>query len=122
MRPRATHKDKNHFIPRDFLRDRCGGFEVVKFGRTTAYTANFQGFSFVLFDLSDYGGVFTDWLLFCTDTNKSRWIEVKTPEAYAKKDNDTTDGEKWLQSLFNTMRFVVKDDDMIDIMEWMTHE
>jgi hypothetical protein len=120
MRPKATRKDKNHFIPRDFLRDRCGGFQVIQYDRTRAYTANFRGHSFILFDLSDYGGVFCDWLLFCLDSYEYRWLEVKTPEAYKKTDHDMTEGELFLMSIFgDVFRFVVTDDDMDAIMEGM---
>ena len=120
MRPRATHKDENHFVPRNFLRDRCGGFEVVKFGRTTAYVANYKGDKFVLFDMSDYGGVFSDWLLCCVPTGKFRWLESKTKEAYKKPNHDATDGELWLMGIFEyEFKFVVDDDDIQEIMQWI---
>lgn len=120
-RPRATHKDSNHWIPRNYLRDRCGGYEVIEFGRTRAYTANFRGFHFVLMDLSDYGGVFSDWLLSCPENGAYCWVEVKTPEAYKSPGHDTTDGEKWLGLEFGAeFQFVVEDEDFEAILEGMT--
>lgn len=119
-RPQATHKDANHFIPRDYLRNQCGGFETVVFGRTYTYTANFRGFAFVLFDMSNYGGVFSDWLLFCMDTGEYRWLEVKTPEAYKTKNHGLKDGEKWLGLTFGEkFVFVVTDDDFENTLEDM---
>ena len=119
-RPKSTHKDANHFIPRDFLRDRCGGFETINFGRTRAYKANYQGNQIVLFDMSDYGGIFSDWLIFCVDNREYRWIEIKTAEAYAAKGNGLTDGEKILADLFSyQFRIVVTDDNMQELMDWI---
>lgn len=121
-RPKRTNKDANHWIPRDFLRDRCGGFEVIQFGKGTprAYTANYQGIQVVLWDTADFGGTWTDWLLYCDYTSKLRLLEVKTEEAFAKKQHDVTDGELWLlQLLPYNFRFIVKDEDMLEVMDWI---
>jgi hypothetical protein len=45
------------------------------------------------------------------------WIESKTPEAYAKKDNDKTKGETWLSELVDNFRFCVTDEDMEIILK-----
>ena len=116
-RPRyATAPDKNHRIPVEYLRDRCGGFEANKIGKAPAYTANYQGYKIILIDLSKYGGVLTDWIIQCAETNRFFWVESKTPEAYAKKDNDVTRGEGWLLSQVNNFRFCVDDTDMKKIL------
>lgn len=125
MRPKQIKKDANHWIPRDFLRDRLGGFETVQFSKGTprAYTANYQGFRVVLFDTADFGGVWSDWLLFCLDTEAYCILEVKTEEAYKKKDNDMTEGERWLFSLFkNRFRLIVTDEDMRGVMDELIAE
>ena len=96
---RATGADANHFIPRDYLRDRCGGFATAPRevrGSTMAYTANYRGHGILLIDTSKYGGVFPDWYMEL-DNKKSVWIEIKTPEAMKEKDNGLTDGEKWMR-------------------------
>ena len=122
MRPKHTGKDANHWIPRDFLRDRCGGFEVIQFGKGTprCYTANYQGAQIILWDTADFGGVWSDWFLYCPFTGKSRWIEIKTAEAFATKDHDMTDGEKWLlHTELLSFRIVVTDNDFSEILEWV---
>lgn len=116
-RPRyATNLDENHRIPVEYLRDRCGGFEAKKIGKAPAYTANYHGYKILLIDLSKYGGVLTDWLIQCPETNKFFWVESKTPEAYAQKDNDVTRGEGWLLSQVKNFRFCVEDADMEGIL------
>lgn len=93
----ATSKgDVNHFIPRDFLRDRCGGFEVCPRevrGLSYAYTANLRGVLIVAFDMSRYGGVFTDWLV--SFGGIMVLVEIKTPEAVLRPNQGMTAGEKW---------------------------
>ena len=121
-RPKRTNKDANHWIPRDFLRDRCGGFEVVQFGKGTprAYTANYRGVQVVLWDTADFGGVWSDWFMYCPLTGRSRWIEIKTDEAYGKKDHDMTDGEKWLESLEPLpFRIIVTEDAFSELIDWI---
>ena len=113
----ATKPDKNHRIPMEFLRDRCGGFETKKDGNTVAYSANYHGYKMLLFDLSKFGGVLTDWLIQCPETNKFLWLESKTPEAYKLKDHDKTEGEKWLSEQVNNFRFVVTDDNMQQVLD-----
>lgn len=117
-RPRNTQKDDNHFIPRDYLRDCCGGYEVVRFGRTTAYAANFRGYKFILYDMSNYGGIFSDWLLEA-ENGKLKWIEVKTPKADKQAEHDLTEGEKWLQENSNAFRIVVTDQGFENMLEYM---
>ena len=117
-RPRNTQKDDNHFIPRDYLRDRCGGYEVVRFGRTTAYTANFRGYKFILYDLANYGGVFSDWLLEA-ENGRLKWIEVKTEAAFAQKERGLKPGEKWLQENSNAFKIVVTDEAFGNLLEYM---
>lgn len=114
--------DDNHRIPLEYLRDRCGGFSVKRDGKTAAYTANYRGFRLVLFDLSKFGGVLTDWLIQCTDTNRFFWLECKTPEAFRLKEHDMTDGEKWLNGTVDNFLFCVKDEDMEFILWKLTQD
>lgn len=112
---RATGADANHFIPRDFLRDRCGGFEVAPKevrGSTMAYIANYQGWRVLLIDFSKYGGVLPDWYV---ETAKgSAWVEVKTPEAYRVPDLNLTEGEKWMSQNAQSDFHVIKDDETFE--------
>jgi len=120
-RPRyATGTDKNHKIPLEYLRDRCGGFESYKEGKAPAYTANFRGYKILLIDVSKYGGVLTDWVIQCLDNSRFFWLESKTPEAYKTKDHDMTDGEKWLSNNVMNFRFCVVDEDMEAILTELT--
>ncbi len=112
----GTKTDKNHRIPVDYLRDRCGGFSTRQDGKTVAYTANYQGYKIILFDLSRFGGVLTDWLIQCADNNRFFWLESKTMEAFRLKDHDKTDGEKWLDEMVTNFRFCVEDLDMEGIL------
>ena len=114
-RPPSTVKDGNHYIPRDYLRDRCGGFEVVRFGRTLSYCANYQGYGFKLHDMSNYGGVYPDWMLVCG--RRFCWVEVKTEEAYKKPDHDLKPGEKWLQDNSEVFNIVVTDNDFENVLQ-----
>ena len=117
-RPRYNTKpDKNHSIPMEYLKYCCGGFEDTKDGNTICYTANYKGYSVLLFDLSKFGGVLTDWLIQCADNNRFFWLESKTPEAYRLKDNDKTNGEKWLSERVSNFRFCVEDLDMEKILQ-----
>lgn len=109
--------DKNHRIPLEYLRDRCGGFESHKDGLTNAYTANYRGVKILLIDLSKFGGVLTDWIIENTETEKMLWIECKTPEAFTQKNHKMTDGEAWLKSHVSNFRFCVTDEDMQKIMD-----
>lgn len=113
----GTGIDKNHRIPLEYLRDRCGGFESHKDGNTNAYTANYQGYKILLVDLSKYGGVLTDWLIQCVETGKVFWLEVKTTEAYKSKDHGLQPGEKWMFETVKNFQFVVEDSDMEDILQ-----
>lgn len=115
-RPAYTGKDENHFIPRDFLRDRCGGFEDFKHGRYVSYTANFRGCPFMLIDTSAFGGTMPDWILERLDNGQVRWLEVKTPEAYLTKKHGLKPAEEWLQDRSVNFHIVVTDGDMEDIM------
>jgi len=100
---RATGKaDANHFIPRDFLRDRCGGFITAPKkdddGKTVTssangYTANYRGYPVAAIDISHYGGLLTDWII--SVDGIMIFVEIKTPEAYQKENNSLTPGEKW---------------------------
>ena len=118
----ATGYDSNHFIPRDFLRDRCSGFEVEQRGKATAYTANYRGVKILLIDLSKFGGVLTDWLIQNCETERFFWLESKTPTAYATKDHDMTHGEKWLYNAVPNFRFCVTDEDMQIVMDALLNE
>lgn len=118
-RPAYTHKDANHFIPRDFLRDACGGYEAVKFGRYASYTAFYRGVSFLLIDTSAFGGTMPDWILENRDNGVVRWLEVKTEEAYRNKNNGLKEAEMWLRDKSANFRIVVGDRDMQEIMNEM---
>lgn len=116
--PRYNKKpDKNHDIPKDFMRYACGGYEAIKDenGKVIGHTAFYQGYKLVLRDTSKQGGLVTDYDLYCVDTNKMVLLEVKTEEAYAKKNHDTTTGEAWLWGNVKNMRFVVTDEDMLRV-------
>lgn len=98
-RPRYTGKDQNHHIVTDFMKWGCGGFtEAPKElrGDTLAYTANYRGRKFLAIDMANYGGILVDWQVICVDRGTVWFIEVKTPEAFAAKNNSTTPGEEWL--------------------------
>lgn len=112
--------DDNHRIPLEYLRDRCGGFETKRDGKTVAYFANYQGHLIILFDLSKFGGVLTDWLIQCADNNRFFWIESKTMEAFRQKEHKMTDGEKWLNGTVKNFRFCVEDNDMDGILWELT--
>ncbi len=122
MRPKKTKKDSNHWIPRDYLRDRCGGFETVQFsgGTTRAYTANYIGNRFLLFDTADFGGVWSDWFLINLETMDFRVLECKTEEAHRQKNHNMTDGEQWLSEVFDE-RFciLVTEEDIEKILDNM---
>lgn len=93
---RATGKaDANHWMVRDFLRDLCGGFEPHQEGDKTAYTANFRGYNVWAVDTHTIGGLFVDWIIGCRDSGKMLWVEIKTPEAYAKEGYSLRPGEVW---------------------------
>lgn len=120
-RPRyATGTDKNHKIPLEYLRDRCGGFESHKEGKAPAYTANFRGCAILLIDVSKYGGFLTDWIIQCLDNSRMFWLESKTPEAYKTKNHDMTNGELWLSERVSNLRFCVRDEDMEEILNELT--
>ena len=113
----ASSHDDNHYIPRDFLRDRCGGFESHKQGKSIAYTANYRGYALTLFDMSECGGYMTDWLL-AADNGKMVFIEVKTQKAYDKENHDMTIGEQWTYRNGGApVLFVVEDKDMQEILD-----
>ena len=123
MKPvRTASHDANHYIPRDFLRDICGGFEVTKIGLTIAYTANFRGNRIVLIDFSAVGGVVGDWHIECVETMRYSWVEVKTPEAYAMKDHNLKPGEMWLRDNSGSWKMIVFNYDMEELMNWLTDE
>ena len=109
---RATGADANHNIPRDYMRNCLGGFEIAPKevrGSTLAYTANYRGWRVLLIDMSKYGGVLPDWYI---ETAKgSAWIEVKTPEAYKAADLNLTEGEKWMNANAASPFYVIFDDE-----------
>lgn len=97
---RATGKgDANHMIPRDFLRDRCGGFTVASVkefgGVVNAYEANYRGHRVAAFDTSKIGGLIPDWIV-AVDNAFMLMVEIKTPEAIVTDGHGLTKGEKWL--------------------------
>lgn len=95
---------------RDFLRDVCGGFSDHKEGNFVGYTANLGGYSVWAVDTHTLGGLFLDWIVGCETVQ--RWIEVKTPEAFAAKNNSIKPGEAWtLENLRNGM--IVYDDNQV---------
>lgn len=110
-RPTYTAPDANHGIPRDYLHDRCGGFEIAPKGvrgNTLAYTANFRGHKVLLVDTSKQGGIFPDWHIEM-DTGAAAWIEVKTPEAYKKEMHSLKPGEIWLRRNAQIQYHIIKD-------------
>ena len=114
--------DANHGVPREFLRDRCGGFVAEQVGGSWTYTANYRGCRFLLLDLSKFGGALTDWLIQCLDNDRFFWLESKTPEAYRQKNHDMTAGELWLFGKVKNFRFVVTDEDMQGAMDELINE
>ena len=112
----ATNPDKNHRVPIEYLRDRCGGFEDNKIGSIVVYSANFRGYRMMLFDTHNIAGAFSDFLLQCADNNRMMWLECKTPEAYKKPKHDMTTGEEWLFANVTNMRFIVEDADMEGVL------
>lgn len=123
-RPMTVGHDGNHFIPRDFLRDRCGGYEVAPKsvrGRTLAYTANYRGYGVTLIDMSPYGGILPDWHIEVNE--QAKWIEIKEPEAFRKPDHNLQPGEKWLQRNSQIeFRVIVTDKDFQNLLDEMTEE
>lgn len=123
MRNRFPQPDENHHIPRDYLRDRCGGFERVgnkeSAGMTLAYHANWRGFKIVLYDTSKIGGIFPDWLI--EVEGKTAWIEVKTEDAYKAKDHSLKAGEKLLRDTTELPYFIICNEMMFEqLLETMT--
>lgn len=118
-RPVYTGKDENHFIPRDFLRDCCGGYEANKFGRYVSYTANYQGVPFLLMDTSAFGGTMPDWILENQENGQVRWLEIKTPEAYESKNCGLREPEQWLRDRSVNHCIIVTDEEMQSILNDM---
>ena len=119
---RVSSHDTNHYIPRDFLRDRCGGFETHKIGTSICYTAHYQGFTILLIDISAYGGVLVDWHIECSETQRAAWLEVKTPEAFRGKDNGMQPGEKFMFLNSSLFRIIVDDENMQQTLDWLIAE
>ena len=120
FRPKlVTVHDENHFIPRDFLRDCCGGFNAAPKeirGSTMAYVANFRGHRVTLIDTSKYGGIFTDWMIE-TGHGRAARIEIKTEKAYRAADHGFTAGEQWIQSNGGIEFYTVcNDNDFYDLL------
>jgi len=119
-RARFTHKDENHNIVKEFMQYACGGFTVAPKevrGSTLAYTANFRGYKFIAHDCANIGGVFSDWMVMCVDTGRSRWIEAKTMKAYAAENHSLTPGEKWLMENSGAVEIAVEVEDVQAIFE-----
>lgn len=132
MRNRFPQPDENHHIPRDYLRDRCGGFEQIKIrkptgevdkkatGITTAYRANWRGLLVIIYDLSKTGGIFPDWLI--EVEGKAAWIEVKTEDAYKAKNHSLKAGEILLRDNTELPYFIIANDMMFEqLLETMTY-
>lgn len=124
-RPRNTQGDENHFIPRDFLRDRCGGYTVADKelrGRTMAYTAHYRGLRVLLIDTRNYGGVLPDWHIE-VENGRAAWMECKVPEAFRKEDHtlkagELTAGEAWLMAHAGLpVRIIETDEDFAGLLE-----
>lgn len=110
---RATGKpDANHFIVRDFLRDVCGGLESHQEGNHLVYTANLRGQTVWAADTHKLGGYFVDWIIGCRESGLSRWIEIKTLEAYAAKDHSLRPGESYALETFGNVSIVSTDDEV----------
>lgn len=125
FRPRNTSGDGNHFIPRDFLRDRCGGYEVAPRevrGRTMAYTAWYRGLRVLLVDTKNYGGIFPDWHIE-VENGRAAWMECKVPEAFRKDDHtlkagELKPGEAWLiEHAGLPVRIIETDEDFAGLLE-----
>ena len=120
---RVSSHDANHYIPRDFLRDRCGGFETHEIRKGVfCYTARYKGFTILLRDTSAYGGVMLDWEIECFEKQRAAHLEVKTPEAFRGKDNGMRPGEKFMFLNSSLFRFVVDDDNMQQTLDWLVAE
>jgi hypothetical protein len=120
MKPsRVSSHDANHYIPRDFLRDRCGGFMTHKIDGTVAYSANYQGHSILLIDTSKYGGVIVDWHIECNETQRAAWLEVKTPKAFLVEGHSMKPGEKFMFENSALFRFIMDEEDFIDTLYWL---
>ena len=115
---RATGKgDANHMIVRDYLRDRCGGFitapKEVR-GGSMGYAANYRGHLVTALDLSKFGGLLPDWLVACN--GRVVLVEIKTPEAYAKINNNLTAGEAWTHEYIG-LRIICADEHVGEILD-----
>ena len=120
-----TIKDANHNIPRDFLRDRCGGYMVAPKavrGSSLAYTANYRGHKITAHDLSNYGGVLSDWLIEVSN-GAAAWCEIKTPDAANEAGSSLTPGEAWLlQNAGIEFRIVTTDAEFEDLLKDLVYE
>lgn len=105
----AASHDENHYIVRDFMRDACGGFEKHMRGVHPVYTCNYHGVAFSAVDTSGLGGPFLDWII--SSSSGTMFVEVKTPESFAKMGHDLTENEHWHFDNMNTWRRVICDDD-----------
>lgn len=110
MKPKhAAGHDKNHFIVRDYLAYVCGGMVSEKRAVDVVYLASRRGIPVGAIDTSRLGGFWLDWLIFAG--HYCALVEVKTPEAYRKPNNDLRPSEAWAIANLPLRAFVVCDDD-----------
>ena len=114
-RPKRSGKDRNHYIPRNFMENHCDNFswspKAVR-GSSMAYTANFEGVGLLLIDLSNYGGVLPDWHIE-TSLGTAAWLEMKDPSAFSVKNHELLagelkPGEKWLMDNCHIPLFIIE--------------
>lgn len=99
--------DDNHYIVRDFLMWGCAGYDDSLVKKYKLYKANYRGLLIVAYDMSKHGGAMSDWLVLAGST-APMFVEVKTPEAYKRKDHDMTAGEMVLAALYPDRFFIVQ--------------
>lgn len=115
-RIRYPKPDSNHNIPKDFFAGL--GCETIIDSGYPAYIAMYQGMQYVLFDMSKIGGLYSDYLLQNLDSGETLWVEVKTAEAYTKKNHGLTKGEALLQNIVgDKFHVIVTLEDFIAVLD-----
>lgn len=108
IRPKHTAPDDNHYIVRDYLAYKCGGYTRARIGKFDVHTAYRNGMPVMAIDTHDLGGVFGDWIVAvgCAVA----WVEVKTPVAYAAQNNSLRPLEEWTRDNLAVLYRIVYDD------------
>ena len=97
-RPRYPKPDENHSIIKDYVD------EVQIYG----------GLPLRCMDISKLGGEFVDWIVFLGPL--TIFCEVKTPEAYQKKDYNLTEGEKKFFKFNPAPKYIIANEQHISDM------